>query len=143
MESPENIFNSDDETIWLHLGIKYKPSPASSFFLFCPFLLGFTQEGELDAVVAVHSYEDGMPAGSHKTRLTALNVCRSRVLFFTSTVIYLPVSCKWQLRFMKSWLKSSKISHLHLNWCSLKLQLLYKMKEYNSLLELILGGMLE
>lgn len=33
------------------------------------------QEGELDAVAVVHSYEDGMPAGSHKTRLTALNVC--------------------------------------------------------------------
>nr|XP_028947160.1 actin-related protein 9 [Malus domestica] len=30
--------------------------------------------GELDAVGVVHSYEDGMPAGSHKTRLTALNV---------------------------------------------------------------------
>ncbi|KAB2619849.1 actin-related protein 9, partial [Pyrus ussuriensis x Pyrus communis] len=32
------------------------------------------KEGELDAVGVVHSYEDGMPAGSHKTRLTALNV---------------------------------------------------------------------
>lgn len=32
------------------------------------------KEGELDAVAVVHSYEDGMPAGSHKTRLTALNV---------------------------------------------------------------------
>ncbi|XP_022722649.1 actin-related protein 9-like [Durio zibethinus] len=32
------------------------------------------QEGELDAVAIVHSYEDAMPAGSHKTRLTALNV---------------------------------------------------------------------
>ncbi|KAJ7979905.1 actin-related protein 9 [Quillaja saponaria] len=32
------------------------------------------QEGELDAVAVVHSYEDGVPAGSHKTRLTALNV---------------------------------------------------------------------
>ncbi|KAF8388212.1 hypothetical protein HHK36_026878 [Tetracentron sinense] len=31
-------------------------------------------EGELDAVAVVHSYEDGMPAGSHRTRLTALNV---------------------------------------------------------------------
>ncbi|XP_038994338.1 actin-related protein 9-like [Hibiscus syriacus] len=31
-------------------------------------------EGELDAVAVVHSYEDDMPAGSHKTRLTALNV---------------------------------------------------------------------
>lgn len=32
------------------------------------------REGELEAVSVVHSYEDGMPAGSHKTRLTALNV---------------------------------------------------------------------
>ncbi|KAK6929809.1 Actin family [Dillenia turbinata] len=32
------------------------------------------KEGELDAVAVVYSYEDGMPAGSHKTRLTALNV---------------------------------------------------------------------
>uniref|UniRef100_A0A2N9GTC1 Actin-related protein 9 n=1 Tax=Fagus sylvatica TaxID=28930 RepID=A0A2N9GTC1_FAGSY len=32
------------------------------------------EEGELDAVTVVHSYEDGLPAGSHKTRLTALNV---------------------------------------------------------------------
>ncbi|XP_031275648.1 actin-related protein 9 [Pistacia vera] len=32
------------------------------------------KEGEIDAVAVVHSYEDGMPAGSHKTRLSALNV---------------------------------------------------------------------
>lgn len=32
------------------------------------------QEGEVEALAVVHSYEDGMPAGSHKTRLTALNV---------------------------------------------------------------------
>ncbi|PON98718.1 Actin-related protein [Trema orientale] len=32
------------------------------------------REGELDAVAVVHSYEADMPAGSHKTRLTALNV---------------------------------------------------------------------
>ncbi|XP_028113299.1 actin-related protein 9 isoform X2 [Camellia sinensis] len=32
------------------------------------------KEGEVEAVAVVHSYEDGMPAGSHKTRLTALNV---------------------------------------------------------------------
>ncbi|RDX94790.1 Actin-related protein 9, partial [Mucuna pruriens] len=32
------------------------------------------KEGELDAVAVVHSYEDKVPAGSHKTRLTALNV---------------------------------------------------------------------
>ncbi|KAJ4722641.1 actin-related protein 9 [Melia azedarach] len=32
------------------------------------------KEGEVDAVAVVHSYEDGVPPGSHKTRLTALNV---------------------------------------------------------------------
>ncbi|XAR49001.1 hypothetical protein NMG60_11032011 [Bertholletia excelsa] len=32
------------------------------------------KDGEVEAVAVVHSYEDGMPAGSHKTRLTALNV---------------------------------------------------------------------
>ncbi|OMO95527.1 Actin-related protein [Corchorus olitorius] len=32
------------------------------------------KEGEVDAVAVVHSNEDAMPAGSHKTRLTALNV---------------------------------------------------------------------
>ncbi|KAF4380509.1 hypothetical protein G4B88_011755 [Cannabis sativa] len=32
------------------------------------------REGELDAVVVVHSYEADAPVGSHKTRLTALNV---------------------------------------------------------------------
>ncbi|XP_002529309.2 actin-related protein 9 [Ricinus communis] len=32
------------------------------------------KEGEVDAVAVVQSYEDGMPAGSHKTRLNALNV---------------------------------------------------------------------
>ncbi|XP_028780648.1 actin-related protein 9 isoform X1 [Neltuma alba] len=32
------------------------------------------KEGELDSIAVVHSYEDGMPPGSHKTKLTALNV---------------------------------------------------------------------
>ncbi|CAL1411140.1 unnamed protein product [Linum trigynum] len=32
------------------------------------------KEGELDAVSIVHSYEEGQPPGSHKTRLTALSV---------------------------------------------------------------------
>ncbi|KAF7146263.1 hypothetical protein RHSIM_Rhsim04G0187900 [Rhododendron simsii] len=32
------------------------------------------KEGEVEALAVVHSYEDGMPAGSHKTRLAALNV---------------------------------------------------------------------
>lgn len=36
------------------------------------------QEGETDAIVVVHSYEDGMSAGAHKTRLTALNVSFSK-----------------------------------------------------------------
>lgn len=38
-------------------------------------LVCFVQEGKLEAVAVVHSYEDGMPAVSHKTSLTALNVC--------------------------------------------------------------------
>ncbi|XP_010904571.1 actin-related protein 9 [Elaeis guineensis] len=32
------------------------------------------REGEFDAVAAVHSYEEDRPVGSHKTRLSALNV---------------------------------------------------------------------
>ncbi|XP_055813664.1 actin-related protein 9 isoform X2 [Solanum dulcamara] len=32
------------------------------------------KEGEVEAVAMVHSYEDGMSPGSHKTRLTALSV---------------------------------------------------------------------
>ncbi|XP_050374907.1 actin-related protein 9 isoform X2 [Argentina anserina] len=32
------------------------------------------KEEKVEAVAVVHSYEDGMPAGSHKTNLTALNV---------------------------------------------------------------------
>ncbi|KAL3828711.1 hypothetical protein ACJIZ3_017513 [Penstemon smallii] len=32
------------------------------------------REGEVEAVAVVHSYEDGVPPGSHKTKLTALNV---------------------------------------------------------------------
>lgn len=45
-------------------------------WVFFPNSLSFLwQEGELDSLAVVHSYEDGMPAGSHKTRLTALNVC--------------------------------------------------------------------
>ncbi|KAF5179960.1 Actin-related protein [Thalictrum thalictroides] len=32
------------------------------------------RDGELDALALVHSYEDNMPAGAHKTRLTAINV---------------------------------------------------------------------
>uniref|UniRef100_A0A7N0USW2 Actin-related protein 9 n=1 Tax=Kalanchoe fedtschenkoi TaxID=63787 RepID=A0A7N0USW2_KALFE len=32
------------------------------------------KEGEVEALAIVHSYEDGTPARSHKTRLTALNI---------------------------------------------------------------------
>ncbi|KAF6153224.1 hypothetical protein GIB67_036570 [Kingdonia uniflora] len=32
------------------------------------------REGDLDAAAVVHSFEDGMPVATHKTRLTALNV---------------------------------------------------------------------
>ncbi|CAI9118234.1 OLC1v1019773C1 [Oldenlandia corymbosa var. corymbosa] len=32
------------------------------------------REGEVESVAVVHSYENGLPPGSHKTRLTALNV---------------------------------------------------------------------
>ncbi|KAJ0970301.1 hypothetical protein J5N97_023178 [Dioscorea zingiberensis] len=32
------------------------------------------RDGEFDAVAIVHSYEEGRPVGSHKTRLSALNV---------------------------------------------------------------------
>ncbi|XXG84923.1 hypothetical protein AAC387_Pa11g0123 [Persea americana] len=32
------------------------------------------REGEVDSVAVVHSYEDDMPPGTHKTRLSALNV---------------------------------------------------------------------
>lgn len=36
----------------------------------------YLQEGEVEAVAVVHSYEEGAPPGSHKTRMTALNVCK-------------------------------------------------------------------
>lgn len=49
--------------------------PWFSGYTFSNYLVSFIQEGELDAVGIVHSYEDDLPAGSHKTRLTALNVC--------------------------------------------------------------------
>lgn len=35
----------------------------------------FYVQGEVDAVAVIHSYEGVAPSGSHKTRLTALNVC--------------------------------------------------------------------
>ncbi|KAJ6903629.1 Actin-like protein arp9 (SWI/SNF complex component arp9) [Populus alba x Populus x berolinensis] len=55
------------------------------------------KEGELDAVAVVHSYEDGMPAGSHKTRLTALNVPPMGLFYPTLLVpdIYPPPPRSW------------------------------------------------
>ncbi|KAJ6890486.1 hypothetical protein NC651_024097 [Populus alba x Populus x berolinensis] len=55
------------------------------------------KEGELDAVTVVHSYEDGMPAGSHKTRLTALNVPPMGLFYPTLLVpdIYPPPPRSW------------------------------------------------
>lgn len=55
------------------------------------------KEGELDAVAIVHSYEDTKPAGSHKTRLTALNV-PSMGLFYPTLLIpdlYPPPPRSW------------------------------------------------
>ncbi|CAK7327227.1 unnamed protein product [Dovyalis caffra] len=55
--------------------------------------------GELDAVAVVHSYEDGMPAGSHRTRLAALNVPPMGLFYPTLLVpdIYPPPPCSWFL----------------------------------------------
>lgn len=47
----------------------------ASLVLLANSLCFLLQEGEVDTLAVVHSYEDGIPAGSHKTRLTALNVC--------------------------------------------------------------------
>ncbi|WOH12740.1 hypothetical protein DCAR_0832248 [Daucus carota subsp. sativus] len=44
------------------------------------------REGEVEAVSTVHSYEDGMPAGSHKTKLTALNVAPMGLFYPTLLV---------------------------------------------------------
>ncbi|KAJ6313254.1 hypothetical protein OIU77_014708 [Salix suchowensis] len=55
------------------------------------------KEGELDAVTVVHSYEDGMPAGSHKTRLIALNVPPMGLFYPTLLVpdVYPPPPRSW------------------------------------------------
>lgn len=55
------------------------------------------KEGELDAVAIVHSYEDNMPAGSHKTRLAALNVPPVGLFYPTLLVpdVYPPPSRSW------------------------------------------------
>lgn len=55
------------------------------------------KEGETDAVVVVHSYEDGMSPGTHKTRLTALNV-PPMGLFYPKLLVpevYPPPPCTW------------------------------------------------
>nr|XP_043628961.1 actin-related protein 9 isoform X2 [Erigeron canadensis] len=54
-------------------------------------------EGEVEAVGVVHSYEDGMPSGSHKTRLTALNVAPMGLFYPTLLVpdVYPPPPRTW------------------------------------------------
>ncbi|TYH55830.1 hypothetical protein ES332_D09G263400v1 [Gossypium tomentosum] len=55
------------------------------------------KEGELDAIAVVHSYEDAMPAGSHKTRLTALNVPPMGLFYPTLLIpdLYPPPPRSW------------------------------------------------
>ncbi|KAM3326708.1 actin-related protein 9 isoform X3 [Capsicum chacoense] len=55
------------------------------------------KEGEVEAVAMVHSYEDGMPPGSHKTRLTALNVPPMGLFYPTLLVpdVYPPPPRTW------------------------------------------------
>ncbi|XP_021721805.1 actin-related protein 9-like isoform X2 [Chenopodium quinoa] len=55
------------------------------------------KEGETDAFVVVHSYEDGTSVGAHKTRLTALNV-PPMGLFYPKLLVpevYLPPPRTW------------------------------------------------
>ncbi|KAJ8763322.1 hypothetical protein K2173_001460 [Erythroxylum novogranatense] len=55
------------------------------------------KEGELDAVAIVHSYEDGTQPGSHKTRLTALNVPPMGLFYPTLLIpeVYPPPPRTW------------------------------------------------
>ncbi|CAN0904350.1 Actin-related protein 9 [Linum grandiflorum] len=55
------------------------------------------KEGELDVVSIVHSYEDGLAPGSHKTRLTALNVPPMGLFYPTLLVpdVYPPPPRSW------------------------------------------------
>ncbi|XP_048141259.1 actin-related protein 9-like [Rhodamnia argentea] len=57
----------------------------------------YIQEGEVDAVAVVQSYEDGMPAASHRTRLTALNVPPMGLFYPTLLVpdVYPPPPRSW------------------------------------------------
>ncbi|KAJ0860454.1 putative Actin family, ATPase, nucleotide binding domain-containing protein [Helianthus annuus] len=54
-------------------------------------------EGEVEAVGVVHSYEDGLPPGSHRTRLTALNVAPMGLFYPTLLVpdVYPPPPHWW------------------------------------------------
>ncbi|XP_019180509.1 PREDICTED: actin-related protein 9 isoform X1 [Ipomoea nil] len=55
------------------------------------------REGEVEAVAQVHSYEDGMVPGSHKSRLTALNVPPMGLFYPTLLVpdVYPPPPRSW------------------------------------------------
>lgn len=55
------------------------------------------KEGEVEAVAVVNSYEDGMPPGSHKTRLTALSVPPMGLFYPTLLVpdVYPPPPRSW------------------------------------------------
>ncbi|KAI3703293.1 hypothetical protein L1987_73249 [Smallanthus sonchifolius] len=54
-------------------------------------------EGEVEAIGVVHSYEDGLPPGSHKTRLTSLNVAPMGLFYPTLLVpdVYPPPPRSW------------------------------------------------
>ncbi|GAV82380.1 Actin domain-containing protein [Cephalotus follicularis] len=55
------------------------------------------KEGQLDAVAVVHSYEDSGPGGTHKTRLTALNVPPMGLFYPTLLIpdVYPPPPRSW------------------------------------------------
>ncbi|CAN1279603.1 Actin-related protein 9 [Linum perenne] len=55
------------------------------------------KEGELEVVCIVHSYEDGLAPGSHKTRLSALNVAPMGLFYPTLLVpdVYPPPPRSW------------------------------------------------
>lgn len=55
------------------------------------------KEGDVEAIAVVHSYEDGMPVGSHKTKLTALSVPPMGLFYPTLLVpdIYPPPPRSW------------------------------------------------
>ncbi|CAN1279607.1 Actin-related protein 9 [Linum perenne] len=57
----------------------------------------YNAEGELEVVCIVHSYEDGLAPGSHKTRLSALNVAPMGLFYPTLLVpdVYPPPPRSW------------------------------------------------